>query len=89
MQWKMPHVYPKGLGCMNAKAGCVTIVCTNWCVQFGVQRIAIVECTTQDDATWRERIEQRGKEEANGERSHKPCHWDELQTLMRRSADLR
>ena len=48
--------------------------------------IALVECLAREEDEWRRRLEARGQQDANTERSHKPGSWADLAGVRARNA---
>ena len=45
-----------------------------------------MECVIGNDGVWRQRLEQRGRQDAGTQREHKPGSWDAAQYVIQRNA---
>ncbi len=68
---------------MHARRPAASVLCVNMHVlQHDGALVVVVECVCSDEALWRQRLEQRGQQDASSERAHKPDSWEQLQQLL-------
>lgn len=62
-----------------------TLCCILCCDLQAGAKVVVVECSCSDEVLWRQRLEQRGQQDAGTPQAHKPGTWAVLQATLTRS----